>query len=121
MSVADMQNGIQIEDNEISGTLKYVASGWDEDTWPENKDAGNYLAVMIVAENGATTTAELIGGAAGDVVLSGNKAVFRITATTQKIKIASSIGTRTLRNIYTLNDLTLTPAPAPEAEPGPEA
>ena len=121
MPVADMQNGIQIEDNAISGNLKYVTGGWDADTWPEGKDAGNYLAVMIVADSDATTTVELIGGDASDVVMDDNKAIFRITATTQKIKIASSIGTRTLRNIYTLNDLTLTPAPEPEAEPGPEA
>ena len=42
---SDLQSGIAIDDNKISGTLNYISSGWDSGTWSEDEATGNYLAI----------------------------------------------------------------------------
>jgi hypothetical protein len=60
-SVTDLQSDIEIEDGEISGTLKYVTgyTGFSGDT---AEQTGNYLVLHIACEGATKITAFLTNG-----------------------------------------------------------
>lgn len=95
-----------IGDDAISGTLKYVADY--SAAFPAGEDSGNYMALKVDATEGATVTAEVVGGLHGPVTLDADGIfVAYITATTQKIKVVATKGAQTVTNEYALTDLTL--------------
>lgn len=85
----DLQSGITINGNRISGTLNYVtnygAFGGDEKN-------GNFIALRVNRPAGSTVKAKVVGGTHGEMTVdSDNLIVARITATTQKIKLTATL------------------------------
>ena len=110
--ISDLQDGITIEGDEISGTLKYTkdfvkAFGEDE------KD-GNFLALEISSDNGKTITTEVVNGTHGPVTVDDGFCIYRITdKDTQKIKITVSKGDQSKVVQYGLTGLTCDEAGEP--------
>ena len=108
-SVSDLQTGITIGDNAITGTLKYVAdyTGFSGDV---SEQSGNYLALHCEAAGSDRITVELINGTVGHPVQLDDDGliVVRITdKTTQKIKVVAYEGANTVEKVYDLTGLTL--------------
>lgn len=104
-SASELQSDIEIGENSISGTLKYVT---DYQAYLGDEQNGNFIALHVVPANGATVTAELIGGVHGPVTLDeDNVVIFRVTSTSQKIKFAATKNGITSTYIYSLNGVTL--------------
>ena len=81
-NVADLQSGIAVGQNEITGTLKYV-TGYTQFSTKTEEQSGNYLALSVDTDrNAETITVELVNdaGGRGPVTVDSDKdAVFRIT------------------------------------------
>ena len=109
IDVSDMQSNIQITNDGITGTLKYIEEGWDAGTWGADEDEGNYLALKFEADPGATVQVQVVNGVNGPVTLDDDMwCVFRITnKATQKIRATSTIGGKSITKTYDLNGLTL--------------
>ena len=109
IDVSDMQSNIQITNDGITGTLKYIEEGWDAGTWGADEDEGNYLALKFEADPGATVQVQVVNGVNGPVTLDDDMwCVFRITnKTTQKIRATSTIGGKSITKTYDLSGLTL--------------
>lgn len=113
MDVSDLQSNISIGSGAISGMSKKISDGtvWDAGTWSADESTGNYLALKAVGiPEGATATIELVGGVNGPVTLladEGYMAVCRVTSTSQKIKLVTTLNGVADQKIYTLNKLTL--------------
>ncbi|WP_035778392.1 hypothetical protein [Butyrivibrio sp. MC2013] len=56
-TLADIQSGVEITDNTISGSLKYIIDGWNPGTWGEDMSSGHYLALHV---DGATTDTAVV-------------------------------------------------------------
>lgn len=106
--VADLQDNVLINDDSISGTLKYV-TGYTGFSGDVEEQSGNYLAFSIVAPNGATNTVQLVGGgASGNVVeLSDDYVVARIKSKNTKLILTSTINGLTVTKTYSLRLLKL--------------
>ena len=63
-SVGDLQEDVEINGNEIVGTLPYV-NGYTQFSGAEEEQEGNYLVLKAESDDGATITAELVGGTVG--------------------------------------------------------
>lgn len=100
----------------ITGTLKYVTE-YTDFSETEAKQSGNFMALHASCDvDGATITAELVGGTDPDdpvQVENDDSFVFRITSTEQKVKFtAAADGWISASKEYKLTGLTLTAAPA---------
>ena len=111
-SATDLQTGITVGTDAITGTLKYVTgyTGWSPGNVSEQ--SGNYLALYfnVPGETGVTYTAELTNGIKGPVTLDEDQTVvFRIdNKDTHKIKItATKQGLGSVTKVYSLSGLTL--------------
>lgn len=107
-----MQTNIQVGDDAITGTLKYVDNAWDPGTWPADKASGNYIALKFESDEDAEVTVEVVGGDDGPKPLDSDmSAIFRITdVATQSIKVVvTKEGMTTTTKIYDLSDLILEP------------
>ena len=106
--MTDLQSDIVIsDDNKISGTLKKV-TGWTAFSGDPAEQSGNYIAVKATAEEGATITAQIIGGDHGPVTLDEDGILIaRIKNVMQvlEFKATTEDGTQTIR--YDLSGLTL--------------
>ena len=107
--VADLQENIEIEDNAITGTLKYVDDY--SSAFGTGEDSGNYLALHCAVPDveGVTITAEVVNGTHGPVTLDEDGlVVLRIAdKSLQTIKIvASKEGYESVTKVYDLSDLT---------------
>lgn len=108
----DLQSGVGVGVNDISGTLKYVTdfTGFSGD--PAEQE-GNYLVLHIDTDvEGATITVELIGGDHPEPVEldSDRTIILRIKNINEKIRITTSKeGYPTSTKTYTLGGLKLTP------------
>ena len=109
-SVSDLQTGVSVGANEITGTLKYVS---DYTGFSSNvaEQSGNYLAIHcdtdVVADS---ITVELIGGTVGHPVTldSDGLIVLRITNTaTQSVRVVATKGSETVTKTFSLTGLTL--------------
>lgn len=105
-TVSDLQNGITISNNVISGTLKYV-TGFTEYSDQTDEQKGNYLALDFDAIPwGESVTVQLTGDTKGPIELTeeSKSCVFRISdKDAQTIKFVID----DLTEIYTLTGLTL--------------
>lgn len=107
---SDMQTGISVSDNAITGTLKYMSeSNAITDKW----GAGNFL-VLKFSDIDERATSVMVGldpsEGSGLVELIGDSdmnGVFKITdKDTQVFKIVSTDGTRTTTQTFDLSGLT---------------
>ena len=107
-SVTDLQENIEFGANAITGTLNYIAD-YSAAGFVGDEASGNFMAVKVEGPEGATITAEVVGGSHGPVTLDEDGIVVaRIGATTNKLKIVASVedgGSKTIE--YDLSDLTL--------------
>ena len=108
--VSDMQTGVSIANNAITGTLKYLDSGDLVTTW----GAGNFLALKFSADDWSDYTSVKVGldpsQSSGLVEILNDpdkNCAFKVTNTTQKFKIVATNGTETKTTIYDLSGLTL--------------
>lgn len=105
----DLQSGVGVGGSDITGTLKYV-TGYTGFSGDPAEQQGNYLVLHIdTAVEGATITAQVIGGDHGAVTLDSDRTlIVRIKNKSQKIKIvASKEGYPTIEKTYSLSGLTL--------------
>ena len=113
VSVANIQTNLDVGSGGITGTSKFIADGsvWDNGTWGEGEDTGNYLALKGVGiPEGATAYVEVVGGHSGPVALSssdGYNATLRIENTNQKIKLTVVKGNMADQKLYGLSRLNL--------------
>lgn len=105
----DLQSGVGVGGSDITGTLKYV-TGYTGFSGDPAEQQGNYLVLHIdTVVEGATITAQIIGGDHGAVTLDSDRTlIVRIKNKSQKIKIvASKEGYPTIEKTYSLAGLTL--------------
>lgn len=111
-SVTDLQTGITVGSDGISGTLKYV-TGYTGFSGDPAEQEGNYLALHI--DTGDVTpdrvTIMIVGGdyPAKDIDLSDNIVVLRIKNTAQQVQVVAYKDGRAAAKLYDLRNLTLTP------------
>lgn len=108
-SASDLQTDIEIGDDEITGTLKYV-TGYTGFSGEVSEQSGNYLALHCAAPGSDKITVELVGGTTAHPVQldSDGLIVVRITdKTTQKIKVVAYEGDNAVVKEYGLSGLTL--------------
>lgn len=107
-SVTDLQSGIVVGTESISGTLKYV-TGYTGFSGNVAEQSGHYLALHCDATDGAAITVEILGGDHGPVTLDEDGLIIlRIKNDMQKVKISASkqdLATKTI--IYNLSRITL--------------
>lgn len=112
VDISDLQTGITVGNDGITGTLAKITDGtiWDSGTWGVDEATGHFLCLNFEGDEGATMTVEVVGGTNGPVNLPADErwGVFRITSTSQKIKVTSTIGGKTITKTYSLAGLTLT-------------
>lgn len=107
-SASDLQESIEVSDDAIEGTLKYV-TGYTGYSGSAELQEGNYLATHAESEDGATISVELIGGHSGPIILeSDGLSVGRIESTEQVLRFtAMKAGKRTTVKDFDLSGLTL--------------
>ena len=108
-TVGDLQTGIVIGEDSISGTLKYV-SGYTEFSSEVSEQSGNYLALKFDGlPADAITTVEVVGGTKGPVTLDADRNIVLLIKNkdTQSIKMVSKKGTHSITKAYSLTGLTL--------------
>lgn len=106
---SDLQTGVTISGDVISGQLKYV-SGYTGFSGNSAEQEGNYLALKVETDNAEDViTVELLGGTVGHPVTldSDRNIVLRIANTTQRVKVVVN-GTAT--KTYELTGLELAEA-----------
>lgn len=106
----DLQEDVEIANDAITGTLKYVTeyTGFSSNV---EEQSGNYLAIKVEAD-ADTITVELVGGTVGHPVTldSDGMIVIRITnTTTQSITVVATKGNVSETYNLSLSGLTLTP------------
>lgn len=109
-TASDLQEGIVIDEDSISGTVKYVEDY--SSAYGSGEDSGNYLVLHFEVPDveGVTFTAELVGGVHGPQTLdSDGICIFRVTdKNSQTIKVvASKTGYANVTKVYDLTGLTL--------------
>ena len=108
--VADLQSGITVGENAITGTLKYV-TGYTGFSGDVAEQKGNYLALHASSSGADSITLELIGGVSGrgEVTLDGDGLmIIRISNINQQVKIrAYKNGVVANSRLYSLAGLTL--------------
>lgn len=113
-TASDLQEGIEIRANDITGKLKYVSDYTDFSSNPVERE-GHYLALKIdtVPEN-AKTTVQLLGGTSGAKELDDDHLiVLRVTnVLSQSVQIVSTVGEDSAVKNYSLSSMTLLPKEA---------
>ena len=110
--IKDLQDNIVIEDDEITGTLKYVSDFGE--AFGEGEKSGNFLALDISSENGDTITTEVINGTNEPITVTDGFCIYHITdKETQEIKITVSKGDQSKVVQYGLSGLTCNRAGEP--------
>lgn len=102
-TVSDLQTGITVTGNRITGTLKYVTSG----ALPAHWGAGNFLALDFSEWQGVTVGLVPTQGAGFLPLDSDKDGAFKITDTAQKLVVIKKVGEEQVTTIYDLSGLTL--------------
>ena len=112
-AVSELQSGVTVSGNNVSGTLAYK-EGYTGFSSDPSLQEGNYLALQWAAPAAGITSVRvgLDPSAIGmDLVETINdpdhNGVFRVTNTSQKFKIVQSNGTHTRTQVLDLSGLTL--------------
>ena len=108
-SVTNLQSGIVVGSDNVSGTLKYV-TGYTGFSGDVSLQSGNYLALHYASDEDVDSiTVELLGGSSGPVTLDDDGLhVLRITdPASQSIKVTLAKGSETATKTYSLAGLVL--------------
>ena len=105
----DLQDGIEIDGTDITGTLKFVADY--SSAFGPGEDSGNYIALHfeVPEEEDVVITVEVVNGYHGPVTLDADGLVILRIADkdSQTIKVvASKEGFSSVTKIYDLTGLT---------------
>lgn len=101
--VSDLQDSIKIEEDKITGTLKYV-TGYTGFSSKTEEQSGNYLALHNISNIVEPIFVEVINGFSGPVQLDADGIiVLRIANNEQKVKVTCG----DLVKEYSLSELTL--------------
>lgn len=107
---SDLQENIVISDDEILGTLKYIAD-YSSAGYLDDEKSGNFLALHFESTvEGAVIKVQLVNGAHPERTLDDDGlAIFRITnKATQSIKVTvTAEGYKTMEKTWGLSGLTL--------------
>ena len=109
-TVNDLQTNVVVNDDSITGTLKYV-TGYTEFSSVTSEQKGNYMALKIEAEPDAVTTVEVVGGTKGPVTLDEDMNIVLLIRNkdTQDVQVISTKGDQSVTKTYDLSGLTLEP------------
>ena len=109
-TVSDLQSNVAVGDSEITGTLHYV-TGYTQFSSEPTEQEGNYLALKFEADEGATTTVEIVGGTKGAVTLDEDMNWVGLikSNSTQSIKVVTTKDGQSTTKEYGLTGLTLEP------------
>lgn len=89
-SVTDLQSGVWIGPEQITGTLKYV-TGYTGFSGDPAEQSGHYLVTHSTSSDGATIKAELLGGTTPEVTLdSDGILITRVTSNNQRLRITAT-------------------------------
>lgn len=103
---SDLQTGIVIGNNSISGQLNYIADY--SSAFSGDEASGNYLALKVITPEGTTVTGELINGVHGAVTLDDDGLiVFRIANNNQSVKFVATNNGQSVTKVYSLTNLVL--------------
>lgn len=101
--VSDLQDSIEIAEDKITGTLKYV-TGYTGFSSKVEEQSGNYLAIHNISNIGEPIFVEVINGFSGPVQLDADGIIIlRIANNEQKVKVTCG----DLVKEYSLSELTL--------------
>ena len=110
MHVNDLQSGIIVGEDGITGTVKHV-TGYTGFSGDVSEQSGNYLVLHCAVPDvaGVTISTELIGGVHGPVTLDDDGLIiYRVTSNTQSIKVtATKTGWPPVVKTFSLSGLTL--------------
>ena len=107
--ISELQSGIEVSEDAISGTLHYVED-YTKFSSIDGEQEGNYLAVKVEADPDATVKFHLVGGKKGEFELSPDdrQVVCLISdKNKQSIKITALKGEKHNTKNYSLTGLTL--------------
>ena len=109
--VSDLQSDVSVVEQTgtraITGVLNYV-TGYTEFSSDVSLQSGNFLALKFEADEGATTTVEVVNGYSGPVTLDSDmNIVLRIANNNQQVKVETTKGTEKVTKVYSLSDLLL--------------
>lgn len=106
--VSDLQTGVVVGNDNITGTLKYVTgyTGFSGD--PELQE-GNFVALKVTAEEGTTVKMKLDGGVGGWVTLDSDmNIVIRVTdKDAQRVLVEATKGGVTVTDSFALSGMTV--------------
>ena len=107
--VSDLQTNVSVDDDKITGTLKYV-TGYTGFSSNVSEQKGNYLVLKLATEPAdAKTTVELVGGTKGPVALDEDMNIVLLikNKNTQSVKVVTTKNDDTVTKTYSLSALTL--------------
>lgn len=105
--VNELQSNVSVGAAAIAGTLKYV-TGYTGFSGDPAEQSGNYLALHIVSDDGATITVEHVGGPLGPVTLDDDGLlVTRVINSADKLIVRATKNGVTATRTYTLSGLVL--------------
>lgn len=103
--VDDLQEGIVVGENSISGTLKYV-TGYTGFSGDEAEQSGHYLALHFASEADAVITVEIDGGHHGPVTLDEDGIIIlRLEDPHQGIKVTTTVSGVSASRYFSLREL----------------
>lgn len=108
-AVNELQSDVDVSDDEVTGTLKYV-DGYVDFSSNVSEQSGNYLALKIEAEPAeAETVVELVGGTKGPVTLDKDMNIVLLIKNkdTQSVKVTTTHNEESVTKTYGLSGLTL--------------
>ena len=107
-SASDLQSGITIGSENITGTLKYV-TGYTGFSGDVEEQSGNYLALHFAADNADSIVVELVNGIHGPKPLDADGILIaRVTnKSTQTIRVTATKGEETVTKTFGLAGLVV--------------
>jgi len=109
-TAAQMQSGVTVSGNNITGTLKYISSGQIVTDWGE----GHFLGIKFTADDWSDYTSVKVGlspsqGSGLVELLTDDEKIgmFKITSGTQRLEVVATDGTNTNTQFYDLTGLVL--------------
>lgn len=117
-AVSEMQSGVTVADGAITGTLAFIAGGLAE-SGPLSGD-GWFMALQFSSDDWAEYDDIKVGldPSQGTELVSvksdpDRNAVLKVTSTSQKFIVQTTVDDTVIETEYSLSNLVLTPAPVP--------
>ncbi len=107
--VSDMQSNVVVADGKITGTLNELTTG----ELPEYWGAGHFLALKFTDLDPNATSVKVgldpsqSSGLVEIIDDPDKNGAFKITTTTQKFKVVTTVGTDTKTQVFDLSELVL--------------